>query len=522
MAGRSASRAPPAMVEDVDEDGNVIDGSYQYARSNVASPVKTQMNTGRKKSSSRRTTSVSPPYSESDSTELPSTSRSKTKEKRSSMKSSKGKDPVVDKRPVVRSSKTTPARTREPDEASYYGVPHKTIATSRPRAQTARPHSYYGQPRPPVAPSAFYHPGPPGLNPTSYPPPQWGGPSPLGSSPLSTSPLGHPSDYFSKPPDSLAQRFRPRSAMGFHQGSYGPEEYEAPPQDNHLVRRPSLTTRSTKEQEDRRRMPPPSLARPQTAGPARQLFKPPPPSQPRKAVLFNEHDLEDESDHDGGHRRTSIDFTKLSLRPRRQSMSPEYYEEAYTSLQPASSKTKRESRRSASYAFEDKAKLAAQYQDQVSGASRSNLTAENLRQVKNGGSSHSTRSSASRDASSYRQSATTRTTRSGSGDDDITIKVPDGAVVEVGNATVKCFNGGEINIGRSGGGSDRGTVYDDDLKSRATRTDRPSNRHRASSLRRALPAPPRYAPPHSYYPDPTPYRSVYPQYPGTGAYGDYI
>jgi hypothetical protein len=111
--------------------------------------------------------------------------------------------------------------------------------------------------------------------------------------------------------------------------------------------------------------------------------------------------------------------------------------------------------------------------------------------TKNGSISYSTRSSASRDESSYRQSATTRTTRSGSGGDDITIKLHGGAVVEVGNTKISCIKGGEINIPRAGGGSDPGTVYDDDLKGRASRYERPVARRQSvdfvSTLRPRLP-----------------------------------
>jgi hypothetical protein len=540
------SDVKPMCCEDADDDGQVIEGSYKYARSNIAStppsPVKQhpqqqqQMNTSRKKSS-RRADPTSPPFSESDSTEHASSTR-KNKEKKFSSRG-KGKEVVVEKekRPQSRTIKTTPARSRASDEASYYGVTQQTVASSRPKAYTARPQSYYGQTsasRPPLSQSAqwsgYAPPGPPGPlapNQSSYPPPQWMVAPPLGSSPYGASPtsgLGS-MDYFGRTPDPLASRFvrpehRPRSAMGMRPPSYGPDDYEAP--EKSIIRRPSLSKRTPKEQEDRMRMPPPS--RPQTTQPNRPVFKAPPPQ--RKSVVFPDDELLDFEPEYPLSRHTSIDYGKaLPIRSRRQSLGPEYNHEQYA-IEPVPTKSRREKRRSTSYALgnkhDDQIRNASQYQDEVNGGPTAHLTAENLRQVKNGSSSHSTRSSASRDESSYRQSATTRTTRSGSGDDDITIKLHGGAVVEVGSTKISCIKGGEINIPRAGGGSDRGTVYDDDLKSRASRYERPVARTRSNSqsaYTRALPAPPYggYAPPLPYHNhmEYAPYPSGYAPY---GAY----
>lgn len=502
MAG---SRERIAHVEDVDEDDNILVGSQRYAKSTIASapgsPIKQQMNTGRKKAS-RRIATTSP--DESDSTEqASSSSRHKNGEKRPS-RGSRSKD-VLD-RPAARTVKTAPAPRRH-DDPSYYGVTqHISSSSARPRA-ASRPQSYYG-PTPPLSNSAYYgarpqmHP-----NPVSYPAPPWLGPLP-GSSPLGSSPLANSTDYFSRGQshDPLASRFarpeqRPRSSMGHRVGSFGSgfEEYDAPPPPErhvNVTRQPSLKTRPLKEHEDRRRMPPPS--RPSTTQP-RQIFKPPAlQPQHKKSVGFNEDDLDGESDYYRHEpRRTSIDFLKdnLPIRSnRRQSLGPEYYGEQYA-LELAASKSKREKRRSTSYGMEDKVKNASQYQAEVVRDAPQALTPENLRRHKNGGSSRSTRSSASRDESSFRHSATTKTTRSGSNDDDITIKVPNGAVVEVGNAKINCTNGGEINIGRGNGGSDRDTVYGDELRSRGSRAERPSTRTRTSSQSahsrhpRALPSP---------------------------------
>jgi len=124
-----------------------------------------------------------------------------------------------------------------------------------------------------------------------------------------------------------------------------------------------------------------------------------------------------------------------SGRPRRQT----WYD------QPAASTT--------SSGYEDKLNMAASYQEDVAGPSVP-LTAEVLKrqQRRHAGSSRSTKSSASRDESDYKKSATTRTTRSGSGngqdDENVTIKVTGQARVMVGGAQIDC-GGGEIEIKRN-------------------------------------------------------------------------
>lgn len=146
--------------------------------------------------------------------------------------------------------------------------------------------------------------------------------------------------------------------------------------------------------------------------------------------------------------------------------------------------------------YEDKMREAAGYQDDVGGPSIP-LTAEVLKrqQRRQAGSSRSTKSSASRDESDYRKSVTTRTTRSGSGDNDenVTIKVTGTARVVVGGAHIECPEGGEIEIKRQrsirngsersnseyGGVPIRGQQQIDDRRSRV---DQPTtNRARQSS-----------------------------------------
>ncbi|KAK8101223.1 hypothetical protein PG999_011597 [Apiospora kogelbergensis] len=468
-------RPNPAMVEDLDEDDRVIEGSGHYARSNAmmsppGSPLRQQMNTSKKKSSRRsHDHSISPPEYDLESDlpspgPRPSRRDSKTEKKRSSMGGSKGKAVVLKedrpRRPTTRTAKTAPGPPPRglSDEASYYGIPSQTIipSHSRPRAATARPASYYGtSARPPLSHSAYYG-GAPALG-TSFPPPAWNGgpgmppmgpPQMMAQSPLS----GPPVDYFSnnaRPADTLAARFsrqgepRPRSSLGFRGPPSAYEDYEhsqvmeTPP-----MRHASLTRRPKKDQDerDRNRMPPPP--RPQTTKPAdRLVFRP--PQQPRKSAHFLEEELETEGDDDlyqsaPGHPEAfEYGTAMVPSRARRTSIDSEDYEDGVFTLEPAG-----HNRRHSSYNFEDKMKQATSYQNDVTGGPTAPLTAETLRRVKNSGTSRSSRSTQSRDESSYKQSATTRTTRSSSADDDITIKVPDGAVVEVGNTKISCGKGG--------------------------------------------------------------------------------
>ncbi|CZR61407.1 uncharacterized protein PAC_11303 [Phialocephala subalpina] len=147
----------------------------------------------------------------------------------------------------------------------------------------------------------------------------------------------------------------------------------------------------------------------------------------------------------------------------------------------------------ASSAYEDKLNQAASYQEDVAGPTVP-LTAEVLKrqQRREAGSSRSTKSSQSRDESDYKKSATTRTTRSGSGNDDenVTIKVTGTARVMVGGAQIDCADGGAIEIKRRQsirGGSERsssdfGDKYGDRrIEDRQSRVGRPSARSRISS-----------------------------------------
>ncbi|KAI0598151.1 hypothetical protein F4775DRAFT_199122 [Biscogniauxia sp. FL1348] len=511
-----------AYCEEADDDGEPLDGvAPKYARSVVAETP----NTGRSRRESRSGEATSPivhPSTDSsDSTAHPSKKITKMKSKDERRKSI----PVVQKRPPARPAKTAPNHpvSRASDDASYYGVvPHHTVvpAGARPRAHT-RPESYYGQPmrpqqRPPMAHSAYYSQPPPSQfsGPPYHPPPP---PSWMGGPPMPQGPPGPPmgsmamvhqhhpmppppppgSDYFAR---DLSLRFKRPQSVGYGPPPH-PHEYEPVKEKALAGRRPSVPSRKaskdyasreypSKDYDDRSRMPPPP--RPKSARQERVVFRPPPPSNMRKAVDFHEDDEFDDFDddddsllYDSVSRRASVEYGSgaLPIRPRRQSIGQRSLEidSDYDSDDLDSEPAPSRGRRNSFVNFEDKVRSASRYQEDVSGSTPP-LTAEALRQVKNGGSSRSTRSSGSRDESEYKHSATTRTTRSGSGEDDITIKIPMGAVVEVGNTKIHCRDGGDISVGRPGttrGSSDRAnSTYGDDRKSRA---DRSATRTRASS-----------------------------------------
>lgn len=167
--------------------------------------------------------------------------------------------------------------------------------------------------------------------------------------------------------------------------------------------------------------------------------------------------------------------------------------------------------------WEDKAAQAASYQDGVSGSASASavpLTADLLRrqQRRQGGSSRSTKSSGSRDESDYRQSATTRTTRSVSSpeDENVTIKVTGQARVVIDGAQIDCNDGGEIEIKREkslkssqstrGGSEWSNSEYGGGqrrIDDRKSRVDKPTGQSRRRSVSYARPSP-QYAPHEQY------------------------
>ncbi|KAI1079290.1 hypothetical protein F5B20DRAFT_172015 [Whalleya microplaca] len=557
MAKTSAT-SHVAYIEEANEDGEPIGTEPRYAKSTAAesSPSKEKPNTSRsRKDSHRRRESPSPSTSpspspdlsdshsdsDSDNTEHPLPPRRTPKPKmkdekkrRSSLVVQKGQ------RPPARSHKTAPApSSRASDESSYYGVQQTVASSSRPRART-RPESYH-QPaqRPPLSTSAYSHQPP---HPSQFPVPSfpphgsWGGPPPM-PLPMPHQQPGPPPPFHEYGNRDLASRFgqqRPQSAIGYHQASRS-HDYEQPPKEKALARRTSVSRKISKDHEDRMRMPPPPHPhpppRPASARPTQErlVLRPgPPPASRRKSVGFEDDDFSEADSsmyHAVGRREVEYGSGALPIRTRPGSYADTLYDEGPYALEPAS-----RGRRNSLYNLDERVREVSQYQDDVNGGPTPPLTAEALRRVKNGGSSRSTRSSESRDESDYKHSATTRTTRSGSGDDDITIKVPAGAVIEVGNTKIHCNDGGDMNIGRGGGttragGSDRETIYSDERhdrndrndrndrieriernerKSRADRLlDRSASQRRASSQAPSYPrahAPPLYPPPYRYGP----------------------
>ncbi|KAI1112628.1 hypothetical protein F5Y14DRAFT_254621 [Nemania sp. NC0429] len=550
-----------AYVEDADDDGQVLSGTEpKYARSTApGSPRKQQPNTSKTRRESRRIADDCSSTDSSGSTAHATTSKGKPKLKVKDDRRSSAM--TVPKRPTARSSKTVPALPSRgmDDPSAYYNMPYGP-GPARPRAQT-RPEPYYGQniprpppPRPPMSASGFYQPPPPGMVPPSYPPPSWQVPfpSPMGPPPLQPLPPLHPQpfpvDHGFPPTRDLTMRFRrPSSSMGFRQAS-NPYEYEASPERS-VARRSSgskKANKEVKEQEDRKRMPPPprpKSTRPERMGreypermerperPERIILKPqPPPPQPqpqmsnRKSVVFDDDDFDVDSSlyHQPppphfARRGSEVEYGSGPFKDRRQSFNDaesvfnydddeedddeddevEYYYEQ----QPA---PRARSRRRSHVEIEDKMRNASRYQDNMGGAPGSALTSDALRKARTIASSRSTQSTGSHDESEYKHSATTHTTRSSSGEDDITIKVSAGCVVEVGNVKIHSTEGGEVSVGRIGNsrsGSDRGTsiygdksVYGDDRRSRL---DRSSARGRANSQAaypRGLPAPSSYTP----------------------------
>ena len=436
-------------------------------------------------------------------------------------------------RPSAKQTKTSPVlhhSSRKSQESEYYGV-----AVSQPQQRDrsythhgGRSLSYHGQGyHPPQSNAQFY------MSQTGAMAPQYSHQQPYGS-PFGTSypsPAGGPVpplEYFEQMHQkTLKQRFEtgPRSASAMGHRPPSKSIYERDHEEvEGLRRRPSLKKRDT----DRERMPPPP-PRPKTTKPEKMVLRPP---QVHRTRGYDEDDFGgDLAMYQHDPRRTSGDYSALFPAPPPRRPSVLYVDNASGyGLHPAVSHRPR-SRPHSFYGqldyeygpvpnsnpgypgadkYEDNMRLAEQYQTQAVGSSQP-LTKDALQKASkrsHGGSSRSTRSTESRDESDYRHSNTTRTTRSISGEDDLTIKVPANAVIEVQGAKIQCRDGGEVNIttgrpgggggSRSGGSSDKeSTVYEE----RPTRAERPQFRGRtmsqSSSFSRTLMDP--YYAPH-YYP----------------------
>jgi hypothetical protein len=295
--------------------------------------------------------------------------------------------------------------------------------------------------------------------------------------------------------EHLKQRYhnqaRPASSIGFRQTRRTPSYYEDQDEEEEtpvVLSRKFSTTGST-DMQDRKAMPPPP--RPKSTKPI--VLRPAPP----QTHMTRGYDDESSFDGDGGFYRDvdrrdmvrrSGDFGPPAQqgRSRRMSMAA-----ADAALQLQSSKLKQ--RPNSTYDLEEydhhyeygygdhkmaeQLMKAGQYQDTINGGLTHPLTKDALQKAgkRSQGSSRSTRSSESHDESEWRHSATTRTTRSVAGEEDVTIKVTGQAVVEVSGAKIQCRDGSAISIssrpiptGRLID-SDKGSVAYDDRKSRIER-----------------------------------------------------
>lgn len=531
-------------MEDADDDGNVIDDTRTYV-SVVPPGNKEAANVSRTRNRTLARGSSSSPNpthgnTDSDSTTQPSSplrhdsrkpkSRPRDKDRPSSKKTVTNA-PV---RPSAKSSKTLPnlhtsSARKSQEQSSFYGIsptatsPILTAAatSSRPRAYTAnqRPSSYYGTPSKPPQSNARYwqHPNP--VLGTSFPPQA---PYPPPSAPQYHSPFPPPQQQYPQPPvdyltsqDALAARFdphRPRSAMGRPAIDYG-QDYDDHEEGGVLIRRPSLTRRrSTRQEADRIRMPPPqrpSSMRPQLTS----SFAP--PALKRQSIgsvgsLYDDESLDGDDSlyagvSPGGRyprpaRRPSTDSTTM-------------YDTGHGYAEVAGRISRRNShygarRQSIDREVEDKYKSALKYQEDVDGPTNI-LTADTLRRI-NKTPSKGTKSSGSKGESGYGRSAASRNSMD---PEDMTIFVKGMGSLTIGNAQLDIRDGAEIAIRTNGsernsrGGSDNAsTAYADD--SRTARFERPQARIRASSragshsrgfAQHAPPVPPPPAPLHDYY-----------------------
>ncbi|PKS11667.1 hypothetical protein jhhlp_001818 [Lomentospora prolificans] len=444
--------------------------------------------------------------------------------------------------PVVH---TYPKKT---PESEYYGV-QGSSAGQRFRSHTAtnygggvpitggsgaRSMSYHGpKSHPPPANAGFYaaqqfstSPFAPSL--PGYPPSQQVYGSSYGSS-YGGHPAGIAASHSPLPPPSpvdnymeahhhehLKQRFqqsRPASAIGIRQ-TRRPSYYDDHEDEESLPRigrKPSVKAGGKdRDSQDRAAMPPPP--RPKSTRPI--VLRPPPP-QTHKTRGYDDESFAGESlmyrdmgrdipprdiprDIPRDMARRSSDFSTSQPRTRRMSMIP-----GDSSLQLQGPREVRSRPNSIyggvdvddldyEYGYSDKVHeqlmKAGAYQDSVAGGLTQALTKDALQKVtkrSQGGSSRSTRSSSSHDESEWRHSATTRTTRSIVGDEDVTIKVKGHAVVEVSGTKIECQDGSAISISSRPSqpqgrliDSDKGsTVYDD----RKSRVERLPHRSRAIS-----------------------------------------
>lgn len=191
------------------------------------------------------------------------------------------------------------------------------------------------------------------------------------------------------------------------------------------------------------------------------MLRPHPPPQTHKSRDYDDDESfdEDESIYRDIPARRSVEFS--SSQPRSRRMSIAHGGGAALQLREPSTGPPRSRRDSYigvededyDYGYDDKVReqlaKAGAYHQAVSGGLTQALTKDALQKAtkrSQGGSSRSTRSSDSHEESEWRNSATTRTTRSIAGEDDFTIKVTGQAVVEVSGTKIQCQDGSAISI----------------------------------------------------------------------------
>ncbi|TVY71336.1 hypothetical protein LSUE1_G008617 [Lachnellula suecica] len=548
--GSSEKGPRPAYVVDVDDSGKRVPGSRRSAKKSTKERPQVSQRESARSDKPRR--HDADPQQAAERAVTGSGARKQevvtaVKEERRKSSSSSTHSPRKERPPSAHKNQSFPklqiGRTSKRDDPTHFGQQTPASATRptpptivsqpshmtqpipmRPRAVTAqtyppRPVSYHaaygagGGYGPPLSSSAWanYQPAHQPIITPSYPPPSPGyiryaaTPAPPTSDYFGSQAMSAPERPMSARP--LSSRFgtpaRPSSGIGMydaHQQELA-DAYSAGYHDDgytsasdgvarkrESIRVPSrVGQRLSKNEADYQAMPPPPrpiLRRPLTDYPTEPIdpyhegrtlirddSRPRRPSSHRNSVSY---DLGD------GPERVHLETANNGRR--RQS----YYGQSAQSASTGSS------------AYEDKIRQASTYQQDV--GETVPLTAEVLKRQQRrqaGGSSRSTKSSASRDESDWRKSATTRTTRSGSGEgENVTIKVTGTARVMVGGAQIDCPDGGEIEIKQQQkalrNGSEQSSEYGgperiEDRRSRDTRTSGKSRMSSRPSYTRSQP-----------------------------------
>ncbi|TVY57038.1 hypothetical protein LCER1_G003453 [Lachnellula cervina] len=490
----------PAYVVDLDEDGKRVAGSRRSAKTNTKErPKVSQRDSGRSdKPKHRRSANIDfdaapeRALARSGSRREEVITTEKKERRKSSMSSTHS--PQKERPPSAHKNHSVPNKLHIPsylmkEDPSYFGVPTPSSATRhvptilsqpnmtqpipmRPRpvsTQTYPPrpisynatHTSTGAYGPPLSSSAwanYQQPAQPVITP-SYPPPgseymryaatpapqrsdYFGSQAmsaperPMSARPLASrfdTPSGRTSSYGSR--DFHQQDIDDTYSAGYHDDGYTSVS-DGVVQRRESIRVPSgVGQRLSKHAADYQAMPPPP--RPTLRRPVTEYAPVPEPFEGRTLIRDDSRPRNRSSHrnsvsyHDGP---GDVRVETANASRRRQS----YYGQSATPSTGSSD-------------YESKIRQAATYQQDVEQdvGETIPLTAEVLKrqQRRQAGSSRSTKSSASRDESDWRKSATTRTTRSGSGEgENVTIKVTGTARVMVGGAQIDCPDGGEIEI----------------------------------------------------------------------------